>query len=243
MKKYNPFKDASVYLLITLITFMALQSLVVVLHEFTHSTVAWLLGEMKSPADIVWGNPLTMTGWDEGVDYTRLFAQGKNIKAAVIGFSPLLMHTLVVGLCLFLMCGKWLVKRKWLFNTIYWFSIINFMELVAYVYMRSFAEHGDTGIFDRGTGLSPWWLFTIGSLFLSWGLFLLFSKVLPRTQILLAGENQLIKWMILIFSSGALFLWGSGIRVMAYVTGPQWMFGLIGIPAFMLTIVLCRPKV
>lgn len=97
MKKYNPFKDASVYLLITLITFMALQSLVVVLHEFTHSTVPWLLGEMKSPADIVWGNPLTMTGWDEGVDYTRLFAQGKNIKAAVIGFSPLLMHTLVVG--------------------------------------------------------------------------------------------------------------------------------------------------
>ena len=53
------------YMIIVLMTFAVLQSVVVVMHEFTHSTVAWLLGYTQSPFGIVWGNPLTMTGWDE----------------------------------------------------------------------------------------------------------------------------------------------------------------------------------
>jgi len=37
------------YILIVIMTFAVLQSLVVVLHEFTHSTAVWLLGYMPSP--------------------------------------------------------------------------------------------------------------------------------------------------------------------------------------------------
>jgi hypothetical protein len=48
------------YMIIVIMTFVALQSVVIVMHEFTHSTVAWLLGCMPSPLGIVWGNPLTM---------------------------------------------------------------------------------------------------------------------------------------------------------------------------------------
>lgn len=230
------------YLLITIATFLVLQSCVVVLHEFTHSTTAWLLGEMKSPLDIVWGNPITMTGWDEGVEYRRMFATGDNWQAAIIGFCPIIMHTLAISICILLMRGNWLVERKWLFHTVYWYCIVNFMELIAYVYMRAFSGHGDIGNFDRGVGISPWWIFVLGSLVLTWGLWLYFQYCLPRLQRLFARNNRELEWVILILSSFILFLWGSGIRVMAYVSGPQWLFGLMGVPAFLFTIYLFRPR-
>ena len=55
-------KETSVYVFIIIITFIVLQSTVVVMHEFTHSTVAWLFGDIMSPRDIIWGNFFTMTG-------------------------------------------------------------------------------------------------------------------------------------------------------------------------------------
>ncbi len=229
------------YLAVSIATFLALQALVVVTHEFTHSTMAWLLGDMQSPLDIVWGNPLTMTGWDEGVEYEQLFAQGRNIQAAIIGFCPLVMHSIVIGVGIRLMCGKWLVERRWAFHTAYWLVVANAMELVAYVYMRSFSGHGDIGILDRGTGISPWWVFVIGSALLTWVLWFFSQRVMPRLQDLFAADYQPTRWGIVILTAFLLFLWGSGIRVMAYVSGPQWAFGLIGVAAFVLAVAFFRP--
>lgn len=226
---------------LSLATFLALQVLVVILHEFTHSSMAWFLGDMKSPLDIVWGNPVTMTGWDEGVAYDQILAQGRPLQVAIIGFSPLMMHAVVAGLGIFLMRRPWLFERKWLFQVVYWFVVGNLMELVAYIFMRSFSGHGDIGQFNRGTGLSPWWVFGIGSGILIWGLTLFFRDSLPRLQLLFAKDNPSAMWMLLLLTSFLIFLWGSGLRVMASVTGPQGLFGLIGILAFILTVWLFRP--
>ncbi|WP_051249776.1 hypothetical protein [Maridesulfovibrio zosterae] len=239
--KINILRTAN-YLLIAIITFLVLQSCIVVIHEFTHRTTAWLLGEVKSPVDIVWGNPITMTGWDEGVEYTKIFSQGRGFNGAVIGIAPIIMHTFLLVCAIWLMCGDWLFKRKWIFHAAYWLSITNFMELIAYVYMRAFSGHGDLGNFDVGMNISPWWIFIIGSVCLTLGLWFFFSRCLPRLQFLFAPDNIYLKWSILILSTFLLFLWGSGIRVMAYVSGPQWTFGLIGIPAVLLCVWLFRPS-
>jgi len=140
------------------------------------------------------------------------------------------------------MRGQWLFQRKWLFHGIYWLVVVNLMELIAYVYMRAFSGHGDIGLLDRGTGISPWWVFIIGSAILTWVLSLLFRYALPRLQTLFAQDNPIAMWTILVLTSFILFLWGSGIRVMAYVTGPQWMFGLIGIVAFVVSVILFQPR-
>ena len=55
------------YLAILIPSFLLLQALTILMHEYTHSTVAWLLDDIHSPMDIIWGNPVMMTGWDEGV--------------------------------------------------------------------------------------------------------------------------------------------------------------------------------
>lgn len=241
MEFHTGFKPTFRYLIITIGTFLVLQGMVVVLHEFTHSTMGWFLGETATPLTVIWGNPLTMTGWDEGVPYQHIFAQGHGLHGAIIGFCPLVMHSMAAAIAILLMRGKWLPRRKWVFNAVYWYAVINFMELIAYVYMRSFSGHGDIGNFDTGLGISPWWVFVFGSAALTWGLRVFYGHALPRLQSLFAQDNPATRWAILILTSFALFLWGSGIRVMAYVDDIQWLFGLIGVVGFGLTVWLCRP--
>ncbi len=229
------------YMVIAVLTILALQSCIVVVHEFTHSTMAFLLGEMKSPLDIIWGNPIMMTGWDEGVHYTDIFAQGHFWQGAVIGFSPLIMHSIVTGICLYLMnTGKLL--NRWIYHVIYWLAVVNLMELVAYVYMRAFADSGDVGRFNQGMHLSPWWVFLIGGTFVTLLLRILFHNSLPRLQMFFALGNITCARAMLVLSSFTIFLWGSGIRVMAYVDGPAKLFGVAGVIIFLQTLYVFRPR-
>jgi hypothetical protein len=236
------FLDASGYAVLVIATFIVLQAVVILMHEFTHSTIAWLLGHMKSPLDIVWGNPLTMTGWDEGVGYRELFASGRRIAAAIIGVSPLVMHAAVVAAGLVLMQRRAIAERKALLHVLYWFVVAHFMELIAYIAMRPFAANGDTGNFNRGLEISPWFLFIAGSLAILAGLRVLFGKVLPRINTAFAGENRPLAWVILLLTAFFLFLWGSGLRVVLYVyPDPQWMFGLLGFAAFLTVLPVYGP--
>ena len=108
-------KETLKYLAIILVSFILLQSFVVVMHEFTHSTVAWILGYMKSPLGIVWGNPLMMTGWDEGVHYSRYFSSSYSIAESIIGASPLAVHTIIIILGLILMQTKGILEKNGFF--------------------------------------------------------------------------------------------------------------------------------
>lgn len=230
------------YLALSVPLFLALQALVVVVHEFTHATMAWALGVQPTPMTVVWGNPMMMTGWDEGVAYQRLFAQGLGVRAAVIGICPLVMHSLVVWAAMALMRARAVMRRKWLVNTLFLLAAANFMELVAYVYMRAFAHNGDIGNFNHGLGLSPWWVFIPGSAALSVALWRYFHRALPRVQALFAPQNPTLQYAIALMAAAIVFLWGSGIRVLAYVDGPQRLFGLIGAVLFLLVAMVFRPR-
>lgn len=241
MQTQNSRVNTWAYVCVSLATFCIVQSLVVVSHEFTHSTMAWLLGEKSNPLAIVWGNPLMMTGWDEGVEYHLIFEKGHFSNAAIIGSCPLFMHAIVIAACFFgITSGK--IKNRWFTNALYWFAVCNLMELVAYVFMRAFAEHGDIGIFNRATGLSPWWFFSIASVLLIAALVSLFRNILPRILRLFAPDSTIFHWGLLIATACIIFLWGSGLRVIAYVSDPQWLFGLIGFPAFFASVWFFRPR-
>ena len=234
-------RSALEYTIIVIVTFFVMQTLVVIMHEFTHSTVAWFLGHMRSPLDIVWGNPLTLRGWDEGVSYIELIKSGHLIAEAIIGVSPLVLHTAIVTLGLILML-KGIPRNKWFFHFLFWFVIANFMELIAYIVMRAFAQNGDTGHFSHGLGLSPWILFIVGSLAVVLGLYVLFGEIITRMYTVFTRGNRVIEWIILIMTAFFLFLWGSGIRVVSAVyPDHQWMFGLLGFVAFGLVIITSNP--
>jgi len=241
-QKTGAVKEALTYFVKVLLTFTALQFIVVVLHEHTHSTMAWLLGFKRNPLEIVWGNPLMLTGWDEGVDYRAVFASGHPAAAALTGVSPLIAHAAIVIAGILVLNTGAARSRKWLFHILYWFVTANFMELIAYINMRAFAEHGDIGIFNHGLGLSPWIVFTAGSLAVFYGLYALFSSVLPSAIAVFAAGNPLTGRMIIVMTAFLLFIWGSGMRViLACYPDPQWMFGLAGFIAFVAVIAFYRP--
>lgn len=237
-------KETLKYLIIIVVTFLILQSIVVVMHEFTHSTVAWLLGYKDNPLDIIWGNPLTMTGWDEGVSYHRHFSQTHSPAEAVIGFSPIIVHSLIIIFGLLLMNRKGFTKNRPLFHILYWFVIANYMEFIAYIPMRSFADSGDVRHFNHGLNISPWFVCITGTLAGIGGLYFLFKKILPLMYASFAEGNRASQWMILIMTAFIIFIWGSGLRVVLYVyPDPQWMLGLLGFAGFGAALVLFKPGV
>jgi len=242
MTDYREIRGAVIYSAIVLATFFSFQAIVIVIHEFTHSITAYLLGAMPSPFSIVWGNFFTMTCWDEGVLYSRLWATGLGVDGAITGVMPLVVHTILISCGLYLLLSRVMLRHKWGFHLVFWFIVANMMELFAYMPLRAFASNGDTGNFNHGLGLNPWLLFFFGTILVLVLLYYLLLRVLPGMYVVVARGSRVIKIVILGFSAFAIFIWGSGLRVVLYVyPDPQWMMGLAGFAAFGLAIWLCRP--
>jgi hypothetical protein len=243
MKRQDEIRGAVFYSLIVLATYLFFQAFIVIAHEFIHSTTAYLLGDMQSPFEIVWGNPVTLTGWDEGVAYSHLFITGQGTNAAIIAVMPLLFHAIIVSCGIYLLLSRAMLQRKWWFHLVFWFIIVNLTELISYMPFRAFTLHGDIGNINHGLGLSPWVLFIPGTILILAWLWYLFRCVLPRTNVVLAEGSRLIRYVILIVSAFSLFLWTSGLRMILsyYPNDPQWMLGILGFAAFGLVIWLCRP--
>ncbi len=193
MNRQEEIRGAVLYALIVIATVIALGAIFVVTHEFIHSTTAYLMGHMQSPLDLVWGNPVTLDGWDEGVSYSAMFSTGQGAVAAIIAVSPLILHSVVVIGGMYLLLSDAMVRKKWLFHITFWLVIVNFMELVAYMPVRAFSLHGDIGNIDHGLGLNPWLLFLAGTPLILLGLYYLYRRVLPRMNAVVAGESHLVQ--------------------------------------------------
>ena len=236
LRPSSPVPDALVTLVLTVPLFLALQALIILMHEYAHSSAAWLLGYSATPATVVWGDLLTLRGWDEGVPYDQLFASGGNWAESVIGGIPLFLHAILAAAGLVLLQRPWMRHRRWLANALYWFLVMNLAELVAYILMRPFTPDGDTGRFNQGLHLSPWILFVVGGCLLIFALMLLFRKITPVLDEVIAQGNPITYWTMTAATAFVLFLWGSGLRFMLLYPDPQWLWGLIGVPLFFIWI-------
>ncbi|WP_292415657.1 hypothetical protein [Methanoregula sp.] len=235
-------RDGIVYAMIAAATYFFFQSAIVIIHEHIHSTTAFLLGRMQDPLAIVWGNPLTLDGWDEGVSYSDLFNAGLGADAAVIAVMPLVFHAVVVIAGLWLLLSPFLVRRKWAFHLVFWFIIVNLMELIAYMPLRAFASNGDIGNINHGLGLSPWVLFFPGTLLILLFLGILFFRILPRANVIIAGDSRPVRYALLFLAAFFVFDWRSIFRVILLPpSSAGWEIGAIALIACVLVILLCRP--
>jgi hypothetical protein len=219
------------------IAYFAIQSVVEVAHEFAHSGSAWLLGYTSTPFTVIWGNPITTKGWDEGVPYDRLFPSPGNPAEAAIGGMPLLMHLILLLICLYALTRPVARSGRVSFFGFYLLAVMNLAELIAYIIMRPFIPDGDTGRFNEGLAISPWPLFVAGTAFLLWALWLFAIRIGPKIDRMTDGsrlEHRAVTW----FAGFIMFLWTSGIRMLSLYPDPQWKSGLIGIAAFLAWIAL-----
>jgi hypothetical protein len=157
----------------------------VLLHEFGHSGMAWLLGLKATPGSLRWGPPtlvnaLTLHGIGENVDYASAFAAGQGTAVALVGATgPLLVNG-----------GLYLVARTALLRApsrspgladllLYWFLFMNLANVFDYVPIRTFAQ-GDIGHLCQGLGLPPWSVCVVLTPLVVVALLDLHRTVLPR---------------------------------------------------------------
>ena len=221
----------SINALLMMSAYLVIQTFVVIAHEHVHSTTAWLLGYTATPFTVVWGNPITIRGWDEGVPYDALFPSPGNAAESAIGGMPLLMHMIFVVTGLYFLRKPVSPRHSPLFFLLYWFVIVNLAELISYFIMRPFIPTGDTGRFNSGLDISPWFLFISGTLFLTYALWVLSRKVTARLS-LYTDASRLEHWAIISSTAFVMFLWASGLRMMSLYPDPQWKTGLVGVAGF-----------
>ncbi|MDD5144008.1 hypothetical protein [Methanoregula sp.] len=235
-------REGIVYAMIAAATYFFFQSVIVVIHEHIHSTTASLLGRMQDPLAIVWGNPLTLDGWDEGVSYSDLFNAGLGADAAVIAVMPLVFHAVVVTAGMYILLSPALENNKWSFHLVFWFIIVNLMELIAYMPLRAFAGNGDIGNINHGLGLSPWVLFFWGTILIFLLLGILFFRILPRANVIIAGDSRPVRYVLLFLAAFFVFDWRSIFCVILLPPASAgWETGSIALIACVLVILLCRP--
>jgi hypothetical protein len=245
MSSSTEYRDTLITVAITFLIYMVLQAAIVIMHEYTHAVSAWILGYSPTPFTVIWGSVLTLRGFDEGVPYDQLFPVPGNPAEAVIGFMPCVIHIIMVTAGLLLLQRPWIEKRKWVFIVLFLWTVMNLAELISYIVMRPFPYNGDTGRFNAGLAISPWFLFVIGSGIIVLALWVLFRKILPIMNDVVAQGNRTTYWAFVVGSGFILFLWGSAFRVMPIYPDPAWVFGLIGIPAFVIwiTVAIMSPAV
>ncbi len=155
------------FLLVTVVIYFALRMAIIIEHEDSHSSAAWLLGYTTIPMTVVLGNPLTIRDWDGEVPCDQVIRYPGHPAEAIIGDVPLFMQGFFAALRMYMLQHSIPTQRKLVFYTLYLFVVINLIELIAYILMRPWAGSGDAGCFNEGFRLSPWPLFIVGTVFLA----------------------------------------------------------------------------
>jgi hypothetical protein len=174
---------------LTLVSIIAAYDVSTLAHEWTHATVAWLLGHKDNPFNIHYGD-WTLLNVNEAVDYQGLFAAGQGIAVAVIGISALITNTVLFLSSLHWLSKKPVQQRHCLYLLLYWFALLNISELYSYIPLRTFAATGDVRNFTRGLAISPWIVFVPGSLAIGWGIWYFLRKALPPAYEILALDSR-----------------------------------------------------
>lgn len=141
----------------------AAHAIVLFLHEYAHSTVAWLLGWKASPLDLDYAHPtltvlLLQFGINQKVDEAPIFASGHAVDVGLIAAAGMVIGNGLISLPLSRLAYRAaLVRiRPALALLAYWATVASIGNLIDYVPIRTFTLGSDMGSVQKGFGWSPW---------------------------------------------------------------------------------------
>ena len=157
-------------------------------HEWSHATVAWLLGWDTGPFDIDYGrsvpsNILFQQQVDDGVDYAPILASHRRWQAALVAFAgPGIGNGFLYVVCARLLRERAVLARRALALPVFWLAVMGAGNVWSYAPNRTVTTHADMALVARGLGISTWLLLplvTVPSLVI---LRDLFGRVLPAVR-------------------------------------------------------------
>lgn len=167
------------------------------LHEYSHATMAWLLGFKANPLAIDYGhlnlsNVLLQQEIDENVNYGRVFGTGHGLDATLIALAG----PGIGNGSLYIACALVLTRRASRMRPagklfLFWLALMAASNLWSYAPVRTITTHADMALAAHGLGISVWTLLpfvTIPALWAGWDLF---SRVLPLVLASMDGGEPL----------------------------------------------------
>lgn len=236
---FKMFKHNLKIVLITLFSILATYYVAVLLHEYSHAMMAWILGYKKSPFDIYIGNFLLLPV-SESVNYHSILASGHGQDEAIIGISGITMTVVLFLISLFILKSQFILKKILFLSFVFWLADINLMEIFSYI-NRTFVM-GDIGEFVQGLAISPLVIFIPGLIFVGWGLYRFYKVEIIKMYRLLPIKSTVMRRFYLWITFWPLVLtvvyWGQpiGWRVLSLVTNITSLLLVISI------LILCDPS-
>ncbi|MCC4598081.1 hypothetical protein NRY95_00130 [Xanthomonas campestris pv. phormiicola] len=164
-------------------------------HEYSHSSMAWLLGWMKTPFAIDYGsatpnNVIFLDDVSDNVDYGPILANGKGYSVAVIALAGPFIGNGALFFLLDRLLRTKVVRSQWLLHAfLYWLCLMCAGNVWGYVPIRAITTHADIALAAQGLGLSPWALFPALMTLSGYIVFRFFTKTFPRACDGICGRN------------------------------------------------------
>jgi len=217
-------------------------------HEYAHTTVAWVLRHKANPFALDYGhfdavNLLIQDEIDENVDYAPIFAAGKGAHAAMIAVAGVLLGNglgYLVSLCLYRRYLK--SARRWMTLFFFLLSMMNVGNFIAYVPCRTFTTHADMATVARGLGISPWWIAIVLGVPFCVAVWHFIAKITPEAVwfIAPASRRTQIGLTLLVVFIIFRFYGSSGIR--NYGEASHWISFVFMNVLAPLSLLLCWPR-
>jgi hypothetical protein len=170
----------------TVLVLFVVHAIAFLLHEYAHSTAAWLLGFKSNPLAIHYGhfdlsNILLQQDIDENVDYGSILASGHGFQLALIALAGAAIGNGVLYILVATVLTRHASRmRPAAILFLFWLAVVASANLWSYAPVRTITTHGDMANAARGFGISPWTLcpfVILPSLLACWHLF---SRLLPQ---------------------------------------------------------------
>ena len=172
-------KRSAITLLLSIFSFIIVYYFTVLIHEYSHSTMAWLFGYKENILNIDYGGWLLLHV-DEAVSYDSIIAAGHGAQAAMIAISGITSNSIVFLLSIFLYKKPYILKSKILLILFFWSLVVNMVPIVGYIPANTFTTHGDIGRFCVGLNISTWWAFIIGTPLVAMGIIYIFRTAIIK---------------------------------------------------------------
>ena len=198
--------------LATTVALLVTHAMVLLQHEYAHSTTAWVLhanalpgagggrgdaaGFMTNPLAILYGhldlpNILLQLDMDEGVDYGAMFKAGHGFAAAMIALAGWMSNFLF-----YLVCASVLKRYPHRLRPagllfLLWVALMECANLWSYAPVRIITPLYDMGTIARGLDISSWTLFpflVLPTVLVAWHFF---GALTPRVLARACGDDVL----------------------------------------------------
>ena len=165
------------------------------LHEYSHSFLAWILGFKSNPLALNYGQPtfkniLLLSDVDENVNYQQIIAGGNAFWGGIIALAGAgVGNGLLYFLCYWLTGLDAIRSSRMAVMFLYWLSLMGAANLLSYAPLRVVTTHGDMAIAAQCFGISTWLLLPFVTAGTFYVMYHFFFKMFPKVYQKIASNS------------------------------------------------------